>query len=141
MNYWLLKTEPSDYTYDQLVKDNKTVWDGVGHNTALINIRNSRKGDLVFIYHTGDERQVVGIAELISDPYKDPKSDNPKMTVFDIKPVKKLVKPVTLAQIKADKRFSEFRLVKESRLSVVSVPKEIWDSILKISDKKSTQLF
>jgi predicted RNA-binding protein with PUA-like domain len=134
MNYWLLKTEPSDYTYDQLVKDNKTVWDGVGHNTALINIRNSRKGDLVFIYHTGDERQVVGIAELISDPYKDPKSDNPKMTVFDIKPVKKLVKPVTLAQIKADKRFSEFRLVKESRLSVVSVPKEIWDSILKMSE-------
>lgn len=134
MNYWLLKTEPSDYTYDQLVKDNKTVWNGVGHNTALINIRNSRKGDLVFIYHTGDERQVVGIAELISDPYKDPKSDNPKMTVFDIKPVKKLVKPVTLAQIKADKRFSEFRLVKESRLSVVSVPKEIWDSILKMSE-------
>ena len=134
MNYWLLKTEPSDYTYDQLVKDNKTVWDGVGHNTALINIRNSRKGDLVFIYHTGDERQVVGIAELISDPYKDPKSDNPKMTVFDIKPVKKLVMPVTLAQIKADKRFSEFRLVKESRLSVVSVPKEIWDSILKMSE-------
>ena len=141
MNYWLLKTEPSDYTYDQLVKDNKTVWDGVGHNTALINIRNSRKGDLVFIYHTGDERQVVGIAELISDPYKDPKSDNPKMTVFDIKPVKKLVKPVTLAQIKADKRFSEFRLVKESRLSVVSVPKEIWDSILKMSEYKKYTTF
>lgn len=134
MNYWLLKTEPSDYTYDQLVKDNKTVWDGVGHNTALINIRNSRKGDLAFIYHTGDERQIVGIAEITSDPYSDPKSDNPKMAVFDIKPVKKLVKPVTLAQIKADKRFSEFRLVKESRLSVVSVPKEIWDSILKMSE-------
>ncbi len=133
MNYWLLKTEPSDYTYDQLVIDKKTVWDGVGHNTALINIRNSRKGDLVFIYHTGDERQIIGIAEIISDPYQDPKSGNPKMAVFDIKPVKKLNKPVTLAQIKADKRFSEFRLVKESRLSVVSVPKDIWDAIIKMS--------
>lgn len=134
MNYWLLKTEPSDYTYDQLVKDKKTVWDGVGHNTALINIRNSRKGDLAFIYHTGDERQIVGIAELISDPYPDPGSDNPKMAVFDIKPLKKLNKPVTLAQIKADKKYSEFRLVKESRLSVVSVPKEFWDDFIKMSE-------
>lgn len=133
MNYWLLKTEPSDYTFDQLVKDKKTVWDGVGHNTALINIRNSRKGDLAFIYHTGDERQIMGIAEIISDPYTDPKSGNPKMAVFDVKPVKKLNKPVTLAKIKADKRFSEFRLVKESRLSVVSVSKDIWDAIIKMS--------
>ncbi|HMQ69107.1 MAG TPA: EVE domain-containing protein [Ignavibacteria bacterium] len=132
MNYWLLKTEPSVYSYDDLVKDKKTVWDGVGHNTALINIRNARKGDLAFIYHTGTERQVVGISEIISDPYKDPKSDNSKMAVFDVKPVSKLANPVTLAQIKADKKFSEFRLVKESRLSVVSVPENIWKEIIKM---------
>lgn len=132
MNYWLLKTEPSDYTYDDLVKDKKTVWDGVANNAALINIRNARKGDLAFIYHTGDERQIVGIAKLTSDPYSDPKLDNPKMAVFDVKPVKKLKTPVTLAQIKADKKYSEFRLIKEGRLSVVSVPKEFWDDFIKM---------
>ncbi|MBK6874960.1 MAG: EVE domain-containing protein [Ignavibacteria bacterium] len=132
MNYWLLKTEPSDYTYDDLVKDKKAVWDGVANNAALINIRNARKGDLAFIYHTGDERQIVGIAKLISDPYADPKLDNPKMAVFDVKPVKKLKTPVTLAQIKADKKYSEFRLIKEGRLSVVSVPKEFWDDFIKM---------
>jgi len=134
MNYWLLKTEPSDYTYDDLVKDKKAVWDGVANNAALINIRNSRKGDLAFIYHTGDERQIVGIAKLISDPYADPKLDNPKMAVFDVKPVKKLKTPVTLAQIKADKKYSEFRLIKEGRLSVVSVPKEFWDDFNKMGE-------
>ena len=134
MNYWLLKTEPSVYSYDDLVKDKKTVWDGVGHPTALINIRNSKKGDMVFIYHTADEKQIIGIGEIISDSYSDPKSDNPRMAVFDIKPLKKLKRPVTLAEIKADKRFSEFRLVKESRLSVVPVPKDIWDDIIKISE-------
>lgn len=134
MNYWLLKTEPSDYTYDDLVKDKKAVWDGVANNAALINIRNARKGDLAFIYHTGDERQIVGIAKLISDPYADPKLDNPKMAVFDVKPVKKLKTPVTLAQIKADKKYSEFRLIKEGRLSVVSVPKEFWDDFNKMGE-------
>lgn len=131
MNYWLLKTEPSDYTFDSLVKDRKTVWDGVANNAALINIRNARKGDLAFIYHTGDERQIVGIAEIVSDPYPDPKMENPKMAVFDVKPVKKLNKPVTLAQIKADKKYSEFRLIKEGRLSVVSVPEDFWNDFLK----------
>lgn len=133
MNYWLLKTEPSDYTYDDLVKDKKTVWDGVANNAALINIRNARKGDLAFIYHTGDERQIVGIAEIVSDPYPDPKLDNPKMAVFDVKPRQKLVKPVTLAQIKADSKYRDFRLIKEGRLSVVSVPADFWNDFLKLS--------
>ncbi len=133
MNYWLLKTEPSDYTFDDLVRDKKTVWDGVANNAALINIRNARKGDLAFIYHTGDERQMVGIAEIVSDPYADPKLDNPKMAVFDVKPVKKLKRPVTLAQVKADKKYADFRLIKEGRLSVVSVPKEFWDDFVRMS--------
>lgn len=137
MNYWLLKTEPSDYTFDDLLKDKKTVWDGVGHPTALINIRNSKKGDLAFIYHTGDERSIVGTAEIISNPYKDPKQENPKYAVFDIKPLKKFLYPVTLSQIKSNKKYSEFRLVKEGRLSVVPVPEEFWNDFIKMSEKKA----
>lgn len=136
MNYWLLKTEPDNYSYDDLVKDKKTVWDGVANNAALICIRNTRKGDKAFIYHTGAERQIVGIAEIVSDPYPDPKADNPKLSVFDIKPLKKLNTPVTLAQIKAIKKYLEFPLVKEGRKSVVEVPKEYWDDFLKMSGSK-----
>lgn len=134
MKYWLLKTEPSDYSYDDLVRDRKTVWDGVANNAALICIRNARKGDKAIIYHTGDERQMVGIAEIISDPYPDPKENNPKLAVFDIKPLKKLNKPVTLSEIKAIKKYSDFPLVKEGRKSVVEVPKEYWDEFMSMSE-------
>lgn len=133
MNYWLLKTEPSDYSFDDLVKDKKTVWDGVANNAALICIRNARKGDKAIIYHTGDERQMVGLAEIISDPYPDPKENNPKLAVFDIKPLRKLNKPVTLSEIKAIKKYSDFPLVKEGRKSVVEVPKAHWDEFMEMS--------
>lgn len=136
MKYWLLKTEPSDYSYDDLVKDKKAVWDGVANNAALICIRNTRKGDRAFIYHTGPERQMVGIAEIVSDPYPDPSSDNPKLMVFDIKPFKKLNEPVTLAHIKANKKYQEFPLVKEGRKSVVEVPESYWNEFLKMSGTK-----
>ncbi len=135
MNYWLLKTEPSTYSYDNLVKDKKCVWDGVSNFMALKNIRAVRKGDRVFVYHTGDEKQIVGIAEVISDPYEDPKLDDPRMMVFDIKPVKKLRTPVTLSQIKAIRKYSEFTLVRQPRLSVMSVPKEYWDDFISLSEK------
>ncbi|HMS64593.1 MAG TPA: EVE domain-containing protein [Ignavibacteria bacterium] len=134
MKYWLLKTEPDNYSYDDLVKDKKTVWDGVANNAALICIRNARKGDLAIIYHTGDERQMVGIGEIISDPYSDPKADNEKLAVFDIKAVRKLKTPVTLAQIKADKKYLNFPLVKEGRKSVVEVPEEFWKEFMKMSE-------
>lgn len=134
MKYWLLKTEPSDYSFDDLVKDKKTVWDGVANNAALICIRNARKGDKAIIYHTGDERQMVGLAEIISDPYPDPKSDNPKLAVFDIRPLKSLKNPVTLLRIKEIKKYSEFPLVKEGRKSVVEVPKEYWDDFMSMSE-------
>lgn len=139
MNYLLLKTEPSVYSYEDLARDKKTVWDGVGHNTALINIRNSKKGDMAFIYHTGDEKQIIGIAEIISAPYQDPKSDNPKAAVFDIKAVKKLKNPVTLAHIKSLKKYADFKLVRESRLSVVPVPEEYWNDIINMSEQKAEQ--
>ncbi|MBS1551355.1 MAG: EVE domain-containing protein [Bacteroidetes bacterium] len=133
MKYWLLKTEPSDYSYDDLLKDGKTVWDGVANNAALICIRNTRKGDIAMIYHTGDERQMVGTAEIISEPYPDPKENNPKLAVFDIKPLKRLKTPVTLSQIKADKKYRDFALVKEARKSVLEVPEEYWKEFMKMS--------
>jgi len=133
MNYWLLKTEPTVYSYDDLVRDKKAVWDGVANPAALICIRNARKGDLAFIYHTGDEKQIVGIAEIVSDPYPDPKQDNEKLAVFEIKPLERLKKPVTLAQVKAIKKYADFTLVKEPRKSVQQVPKEYWDDFFKMS--------
>lgn len=133
MKYLLLKTEPSDYSYDDLLKDGKTVWDGVANNAALICIRNARKGDIAMIYHTGDERQMVGTAEIISEPYPDPKENNPKLAVFDIKPLKRLKTPVTLSQIKADKKYRDFALVKEARKSVLEVPEEYWKEFMKMS--------
>lgn len=135
MNYFLLKTEPTVYSYSDLEKNKKTTWDGVSSPGGLHQIKQVKKGDLAFIYHTGDEKQVVGIAEIISGPYNDPKSDDPRLFVFDIKPKKKLKSPVTLSAIKADKRFKDSRLVREARLSVQPMPKELWDIIITMSDK------
>lgn len=133
MNYWLLKTEPTVYSYSDLVKDKKTTWDGVSSPGGLHQIKLIKKGDKVFIYHTGDEKQVVGIGEAVSDPYVDPKANNPRLYVFDIKPLEKLKSPVTLATVKADKRFKDSRLVNEGRLSVQPMPKELWDIIISYS--------
>ena len=132
MNYWLLKTEPSTYSYDDLVRDKKTTWDGVSNPRALKNIRSIKKGDLVFIYHTGDEKQIVGIGEVMSDSYPDPKSDNERLVVFDIKPVKKLKRPVLLSEVKAIKKYERYALVREPRLSVMEVPEEYWKDFVKL---------
>jgi predicted RNA-binding protein with PUA-like domain len=130
MNYWLLKSEPDVYAYADLERDGQTVWDGVNNNLALKHIRSMQIGDLALIYHTGEERRAVGIAEVVSQPYPDPKLNDPKRVVVDIKPVKPLVQPVTLAQIKADTGFADFDLLKISRLSVVPVPPPYWQRIL-----------
>ena len=135
MAYWLLKTEPGDYSFDNLIKDGKTVWSGVTNNLALIHIRNMKKGDLAFIYHTGNEKQIVGIAEISSNPYPDPKLKNPKLVVVDLKPKEKLKRYITLSEIKSDKRFSDFALVKITRLSVMPVSKEQWEILIKESKK------
>lgn len=130
MNYWLLKCEPDDdYSYSDLEKDGKTVWDGVSNNWALTFIRKVKKGDKAFIYHTSNQRCVAGIANVVSDPYPDPNENNEKLAVFDITPNHSLKKPVTLKQIKEDSRFNEFHLVKFSRLSVMPVEKKYWDMI------------
>jgi len=134
MAKWLLKTEPTVYSYADLERDKKTVWDGVSSPGGLFHIKAAKKGDLVFIYHTGDEKQVVGIADIVSDPYVDPKANNPRLYVFEIKPKQKLKKPVTLKQVKADKRFKDSKLVNEPRLSVQPMLENLWDAIIKMSN-------
>src|SRR5436190_1030482 len=99
MALWLLKTEPSEYSWDDLVRDKQTVWEGVTNPTALIHIREMKKGDLALIYHTGGERAAVGIAQIARGAYPDPRASNEKLVVVDIKPKKKLARPVTLEQI------------------------------------------
>ncbi len=136
MAYFLLKTEPSTYSYSDLERDKKAVWDGVTSPGGLFQIKQVRKGDAAFIYHTGDEKQVVGIAEITTDPYIDPKAGNPKIFIFDIKPKRRLPKPVTLEQIKADKKFNDSRIVKEARLSVQPMPENLWNAILELSSKQ-----
>ena len=138
MNYWLAKQEPSGprgYNILQLKKDKKTMWDGVHNNLALKHIRNMKKNDLVFFYHTGDERQVVGIMSVISEPYPNPKEENKRFVAVDVKFKRLLKTPVTLDTIKKQKKFKNWELLRISRLSVMPVPKIIWDEIIKMSQK------
>jgi predicted RNA-binding protein with PUA-like domain len=124
---WLFKTEPSVYSFQQLEKDKKTMWDGVANNLALKNLKDIQKGDLIFIYHTGDEKQAVGVARAIGGAYPDPSKKDPKLLVVDIETVKSLAKPVTLAAVKADKKLANFDLVRNSRLSIMKVTDEQWE--------------
>jgi len=134
MAYWLLKSEPNVYSYADLERDLQTIWDGVNNNLALIHIRTAQPKDLALIYHTGDERRAVGIGEIISLPYPDPKLNDPKRAVFDIKAVRSLPQPVTLAQIKQNPDFEGFDLIRISRLSVVPVSEAHWQKILKLAE-------
>ena len=138
VNYWLAKQEPSGprgYNILQLKKDKKTMWDGVHNNLALKHIRNMRTGDLVFFYHTGDERQVVGIMSVTSNPYPNPEEDNERFVVVDVKFKSLLAKSVGLDEIKKQKGLKNWELLRISRLSVMPVPKSIWDLIIKMSKK------
>lgn len=134
MNYWLMKTEPETFSWDDLVRGKKTSWDGVRNFQARTHLKNIKKGDEVFFYHTGDEKAVVGIAKVTKEQYPDP-TDNAWVAV-EIVPVKKLKKPVTLAQIKSDRRLSDMVLVKASRLSVQPVKSEEFDLIVALSDER-----
>jgi predicted RNA-binding protein with PUA-like domain len=134
MNYWLVKSEPGTFSWDDLVRDKKTVWDGVRNFQARNNLKNMKKGDLTFFYHSGEDKAVVGIGKIIKEGYPEP-NDNEWVAV-DIAPDKKLKKPVTLAQIKADKRLASMVLVKASRLSVQPVKAEEFDLIMALSETK-----
>ncbi len=126
MANWLLKTEPDCYSFSDLERDRKTVWDGVANNLALKYLRQIKKGDLAIIYHTGDERAAVGIAEVISDPYVDPKLNDPKLVVVDVRPKRRLPRPVTLAEVKSNPKLKDFLLVTMARLSVMPVTESQW---------------
>jgi predicted RNA-binding protein with PUA-like domain len=134
MNYWLMKTEPSTYSMDDLVRDKKTIWDGVRNFAARIHLKAMKKGDLAFIYHSMEDKAVVGIAKITKENFPDPK-DN-EWVVVEIAPQRKLKNPVTLAQVKADKRLSNMVLVKNSRLSVQPVKSEEFDLILALGEGK-----
>ena len=126
---WLFKEEPANYSFDAFVKDKKTVWSGVRNPVAQKNLHAVKKGDRIFYYHTGKERSVVGIAKALADAYPDPNDATGKAAVVDIGPVKKLARPVTLAEIKADPAFKTFALVRISRLSVMPVTDGEWKRI------------
>jgi predicted RNA-binding protein with PUA-like domain len=126
---WLFKEEPTHYGYDDLVKDGSTVWSGVKNPLAQKHLHAVKKGDRIFYYHTGDEKAVVGIAKAGKNAYADPDDPSGKHAVVDVIPVKKLTRPVTLAEIKADRAFSDFPLVRISRLSVMPVTDEEWKRI------------
>ncbi|GAA6622262.1 EVE domain-containing protein [Scytonema sp. NUACC26] len=133
MAYWLLKTEPEEYSYSHLEKDGEGVWDGVNNALALKHLRTMKIGELAFIYHTGKERQVVGIAEVVSLPYPDPKLDDAKRVVVRLKAVQKVKHPVTLSEIKLDSHFENFDLLRLPRLSVVPVSEFYWQRLLQLT--------
>jgi predicted RNA-binding protein with PUA-like domain len=133
MGQWLVKEEPEHYSYDQLERDTKAVWAGVRNPLAQKHLRSIRRGDRIFYYHTGKEKAVVAIAQAASDAYPDPGDPSAKLFVVDVVPGKKLARPVTLAEIKADKAFASFALVRMSRLSVMPVTDAEWNRIEKMS--------
>ncbi len=133
MAYWLLKTEPNNYSYFNLEKDGSTIWDGVNNPLALKHLRTMEIGDLALIYHTGKERQIVGVAEIISKPYADPALDDVKRVVVDVQAIRKLTQPVTLAKIKQDANWENFDLLRLPRLSVVPVSESHWQRLLELA--------
>ena len=135
MAYWLCKQEPSTYNIDRLQKDKKTAWDGIHNNLALKHMRQMKKGDLEFFYHSGDEKQIAGIMEIASEAYPNPKEKDPRFVVVDVKFKEKLPRPVTLDEIKRNNKFKGWELLRISRLSVMPVPTQIWGEITEISQK------
>lgn len=133
MNYWLMKTEPGTFSWDDLVKDKKAVWDGVRNFQARNNLKAMKKGDLAFIYHSMDDKAVVGIAEITREHFPDPKDKD--WAAVEIKPVKKLKNAVNLTAIKGEKRLADMVLVKNSRLSVQPVKQAEFDMVIGMSEK------
>jgi predicted RNA-binding protein with PUA-like domain len=135
MANWLLKTEPDCYSWANLEQDKKTVWDGVSNALALKHIRTMKKGDRALIYHTGGERSAIGVAQITSGPYPDPKEEDEKLAVVDLKLVKKLPRPVSLDEIKSDPAFAGWDLLRIGRLGVVPVPDAMWNRLLELAEK------
>jgi predicted RNA-binding protein with PUA-like domain len=136
MAFWLIKSEPSAYSWDQLVKDKRTSWTGVRNAQAAINLKAMKPGDRCFFYHSNDGKEIVGIAEIVKAAYPDPTDKDGKAVTVDVKPIGPVKTAVTLAAIKADPKLKDFGLVRQSRLSVVPVNAEQWKLISKMSGEK-----
>lgn len=137
MNYWLVKSEPEAYSWAQLVKDGKTAWTGVRNFTARNNLRAMKKGDLVFFYHSGEDKSVVGLSKVDKEFYPDPTAEEGDWACVDLVPIKPMARAVTLAQIKADKALHDMVLVKQSRLSVSPLTKAQFERILELAETKA----
>ena len=135
MAYWLIKSEPFKYSWDQFVKDKKTLWDGVRNYAARNNLRAMKKGDEVFFYHSNEGVEIVGIAKVAKEAYQDPTTEDTNWVVVDLEPVESLKRPVTLVEIKADERLKDIGLVRQGRLSVMSMKREEFDRILELASK------
>jgi predicted RNA-binding protein with PUA-like domain len=136
MAYWLVKSEPFKYSWDQLVKDKQTFWDGVRNYAARIHLRAMKKGDEVLFYHSNEGTEIVGIARVVKEAYQDPTTDDTNWVAVDLKPVKKLKKPVSLAQVKAEKRLKNMALVRLGRLSVQPVTDDEWEIVMEMGGMK-----
>ncbi len=136
MAYWLVKSEPFKYSWQQLEKDKVTFWDGVRNYAARNNLRAMKKGDELFFYHSNEGVEIVGIAKVAKEAYQDPTTEDPNWLVVDLKPVRRLKKPVTLAQIKADKRLANMDLVRLGRLSVQTVKEDEWKIVMEMAEGK-----
>ena len=136
MNYWLVKSEPFKYSWDQFVIDKQTFWDGVRNYGARNNLRAMKKGELVFFYHSNEGVEIVGIAKVVKEHYQDPTTEETAWVVVDLKPVKKFKRPVTLVMIKAEKRLANMDLVRLGRLSVQTVKPEEWEVVLELAGEK-----
>ena len=136
MNYWLAKSEPFNYSWDDFLKDGSTYWDGVRNYQARNNLKAMKVKDKVFFYHSNEGLQVVGVAEVIKEHYQDPTTDDQRWVVVDLKPVDTLKNPVTLAQIKQESSLKEISLVRQGRLSVMPLSKKEFDKILEMSESE-----
>lgn len=134
MNHWLLKSEPVKYSWDQMLKDKKTFWDGVRNYQARNNLKEMKKGDLCLYYHSNEGKEVVGIVKIVKEYYQDPTSEDTNWVVVDVAPFKTLKKPVTLETIKSDKRLENIGLVRQGRLSVMKLTAHEFDVILELSE-------
>ena len=135
MKYWLVKSEPFKYSWNMMLKDKITYWDGVRNYQARNNLKNMKKGDLVFFYHSNEGKEIVGLTTVVKEFYQDPTTDDDKWVVVDLKVEKTLKRPISLAEIKNEVKLKDISLIKQSRLSVMPLDKIHFDHIIKLSDE------
>ena len=138
-SYWLVKSEPFKYSWEQFNKDKQTFWDGVRNYQARNNLKAMKKGDQVFFYHSNEGLEIVGIAQVVKEFYQDPTIDDERWVAVDLKPVKTLAAPVGLHQMKAEKRLQDLGLIKQGRLSVSPVTEKEWEVILELSKSNAAE--